>query len=293
MMSSGAQGHQSNAAEKLKQLYQVTGHSRDAEIELIPFFCVEARIDFNDVRTGFRETVSLSKALEIYSTNADLLWTDDMVRDVNLLATTTSVPNGVRLGSLPDFIDANFLTRMENQFVQYLLRSFEARIYRNFDLNLYSFSGESRADFCRRCLELFDGQKRQELDRLHEVFNRKLEQIRQKYLSLAEPREFEEAKSEIRNKDAFSRFSERIAELFYMAELRMKPVPDPIQYSSGMQELEERLISLELEAHHASAALSDVYDEKARRIDEYTLHPNLKDIHFVRSCILWMPKGAA
>jgi hypothetical protein len=293
MMSSGAKGPQSHAAEKLRQLYQITEDSRDGESELIPFFCVEARVDFNDVRTGFRETVSLSKALEIYSTNADLLWTDDMVRDVNLLATTSSVPNGIRLGILPDFVDANFLTRMENQFVQYLLRSFEARIYRNFDLNLYSFSGESRADFCRRCLELFDGQKRQELDRLHEVFNRKLEQIRQKYLSFAEPREFEQAKSEIRNKDAFSRFSERIAELFYMAELRMKPVPDPIQYSSGMQELEERLISLELEAHQAIVALSDVYDEKARAIDEYILHPNLKDVHFVRSCILWMPKGAA
>jgi hypothetical protein len=37
--------------------------------------------------------------------------------------------------------------------------------------------------------------------------------------------------------------------------------------------------------------LSDSFNEKASAVDEYILHPNLKDIHLVRSCILWMPKG--
>jgi hypothetical protein len=288
-----AKGHQSHAAEKLKQLYQSSESNADRETVLIPFFCVETRIDFNDVRTGFRETVSLSKALEIYSNNAELLWTDDMIRDVDLTKTTSSAPDGVRLGVLPDFVDAGCLNRMEQQFVQYLLRSFEVKIFRNFDLNLYSFSGESRPDFCKRCLEAFDGPKRQELDQLHDVFNRKLEQTRQKYLSGTDPAELEQAKSESRNRDAFSRCSERIAELFYKAELRMKPKDSPATYLQGGRELEERLGSLELEAHQAISRLSDLYDEKARSIDEYILHPNLKDIHFVRSCILWISTGAA
>ncbi|MGD0099962.1 MAG: hypothetical protein ABSC60_06425, partial [Acidobacteriota bacterium] len=77
-------GHQSHSAEKVKQLYQILETPRGPETILNPFFCVEARVDFNDVRTGFRHTVSLSKALEIYSDNADLLWTDDMIRDVDL-----------------------------------------------------------------------------------------------------------------------------------------------------------------------------------------------------------------
>ena len=60
MMSAGTKGHQSHSAEKLKQLYQITEDSRDGESEWIPFFCVEARIDFNDVRTGFREKIVVS-----------------------------------------------------------------------------------------------------------------------------------------------------------------------------------------------------------------------------------------
>jgi hypothetical protein len=39
--------------------------------------------------------------------------------------------------------------------------------------------------------------------------------------------------------------------------------------------------------------LDDAYEEKARSLDEYNLHPNPKDIHFVRSGVLWMPKKVA
>ena len=160
-------------------------------------------------------------------------------------------------------------------------------------MNIYSFAGESRDEFHNRCTDLFDGPKRQELDRLHEVFNRKLEQTRYKYLTLAETGELERAKLESRNKDMFSRCSERISELFYRAEIRIKPTGGPARYAPGRQDLDERLLSLELEAHQAIAHLVDSYDEKACAIDEYILHPNLKDVHFVRSCILWMTAGAA
>jgi hypothetical protein len=291
MISTGTRGTVSHSVEKLKQLYAVMDESVIRETELLPFFCVEARVDFNDVRTGFRHTMSLSKALEIYSDTADLLWTDDMIYDIDLSKTTRSVPTGARLGSLPDFVNGNFLTRMEDQFVQYLLRSFEARIYRNYDLNLYSFSGESRDDFQRRCLDLFEGAKRQELDALHDVIGRKLEQLKQKYLGAAEIPELEQTRPESRNRDGYTRCSERITELFNSAEHVGNPVAAPPQFSSHMQEFEERLLSLEWEVQQAIQTLADSYAEKAGAIDEYILHPNLKDVHFVRSCILWMSKG--
>jgi hypothetical protein len=291
MTSTGTRGNLTHSVEKVKQLYRVIEEEALRENDLLPFFCVEARVDFNDVRTGFRHTVSLSKALEIYSDSADLLWTDDMIQDVDLAKTSTLVPAGACLGNLPDFIDANFLTRMENQFVQYLLRSFEVRIYRNYNLNLYSGSGESRTDFHRRCRETFDGAKRQELDELHDVVNRKLEQLKQKYLGAAEIPEIEQSRTESRNRDAYSRCSDRMTELFNSAEFEINSGARPPQSSAGMQEFEERLSSLEWEARQAIQTLADSYKEKAAEIDEYILHPNLKDIHFVRSCILWMPKG--
>jgi len=245
------------------------------------------------VRTGFRKTVSLSKALEIYSDRAELLWTDDMIRAVDLAQTSFSAPDGVQIEVLPDFVDANFVTRMENQFVQYLLRSCEARVYRNYDLNLYSCSGESRSDFLKRCVELFEGPKRQELDGLQEVFTRKLEQIRQKYIGLPDTGGLEQARADSSNKDAVMRCSDRISELFYSAAPVTDPAVPPSRYLSGIQELDEQLLSLQKEARQAISVLCSRYDQKAQAIDEYIIHPNLKDIHFVRSCILWIPRGAA
>jgi hypothetical protein len=283
---------QNHVSERVKQLFQPVD-ALNAGAEWIPFFCVEARIDFNDVRTGFRETVSLCKALEIYSDNADLLWTDDMIRDVDLRCLAPSIPAGIHLGILPDFVNSNFLAQMENQFVQYLLRSYEAKIFRNFDLNVYSESGESRAEFCRRCLELFDGRKRYELDRLLDVFNRKLEQVKQKYLGVTESGGLEQTRSESRNRAVFSRYSEQMAEFFNSAEIKLKPVTGPPPQNPDIPELEERLATLDWEVHQEISKLKDSFLEKANAIDEYLLHPNLKDIHFVRSCILWMPREKA
>jgi hypothetical protein len=280
----------SKNSDKIDKLYW-SAEIPSLDSEFSPFFYAEARVDFNDVRTGFRETISLKKALELLSYE-DLLWADDMIRDIDPDKIGVVAPDGIHLQDLPDFVDEQFISSMEAKLIQYLMRRFEAKVYRNSVLNIYSFPGELLDQFSSRCLELFDGPMRQELASLHEVYNRRLTQIKQKYLGYEDDSgEFETAKLDSRNRDDISRISERIAELFLRAEPSMRPVAGPFWNLQGAQELEERLLSLELEAQQVIARLWDSYVEKARAIDEYVLHPNLKDIHLVRSCILWMPKN--
>jgi hypothetical protein len=285
--------HAPGSAETVKHLYFMPENESSANQELLPHFYVEARIDFNDVRTGFRETVSLSKALEIYSDYADLLWARDMIREVDQRRVKSVMPASARLGPLPSFVDADFISRMESQFIRHLLNSYEARVFRNSALRVYSLPGESRQDFVQRCRELLDAPMPQELDRLRDLFNRKLGQIRQKYLRPAESGRLEEDRAASRDKDIFSRYSERITGLFLQSGPRRRPVARPPRRLSEGQELEERLSSLELEAHEAITKLEDSFAEKAQSVDEYIIHPNLKDVHFVRTCILWMPAQAA
>lgn len=292
-MPSKSKNRSSQPTDALRSLYLVPEDPGRSKIVCFPYFYVEARIDFNDVRTGLRETVSLSKALEIYSHDAELLWVEDMIRDVDLQKAIASRPDSVRLNPLPAFVDAKFLSRMETKFVQYLLKSFVTIVYRNFALNAYSFAGETRDDFARRCRELLDGPKRKELDLLHDVFKRRLEQTKEKYLLADEPLRLELAKTESQNKSIFSQYSERIDEHFLRGEVEPNASPETLRNSLEVQELEERLMSLELEAQMEIKKLQDSYKEKARNLDEYKLHPNPKDIHFVRSGVLWMPKEAA
>jgi hypothetical protein len=215
-----------------------------------------------------------------------------MIRDVDPAKIISSIPDSCHCTNLPDFIDVGFISRMETQFVQYLLRSFVTGIYRNSALNIYSLSGESRAEFAGRCLDLFASPMRKELDLLHDVFKRRLEQLKEKYLASNESSGLEQARMESQDRDIFSRYSDYIAELFQRSNLGAYHPIEPFPNSSVMRELEERLAALGFEAQNAIMKLNNSYEEKARALDEYTLHPNLKDIHFVRTCILWMPKKA-
>jgi hypothetical protein len=280
-------------SDKVKHLFLENADSQTSSVEYVPFFYVEARIDFNDVRTGFRLTASLNKALEIYAVNPDLIWSEDMIQDVDPKIIKASAPAAARLRSLPDFIDVDFMHQMELQFIQYLLRSYKARIYRNSELDVYSSAGESLSEFTARCLDLLDGSKRRELDILHEVFKRKLERIKQKYLDTNVSDNLDLVKIESQSRDFYFQYSERIAGLFLQPELGLNIESNSLRVPRKNLELEERLLSLELEARQAIAKLWDSNNVKAQSIDEYILHPNLKDIHFVRSCILWIPAKAA
>ncbi len=278
--------------DRVKQLY-LEKEDPQSSAKYSPFFYVEVRIDFNDVRTGFRSTVSLNKALQIYSITSDMIWAEDMIEDVDPLKLRTGAPADASSCRLPDFVDAGFISQMETHFIQYLLRSYKARIYRNFELDVYSSAGESASEFAARCLDLLDGSERRELDALHDVVKRKLEQIKQKYLKDSVSENLELAKLETQGRDIFSSYSERIAELFLQPDRGMITNATDIHLPQLNLELEERLLSLEYEAQQAIAKLSEANKEKAQSIDEYILHPNLKDIHFVRSCILWIPAKAA
>jgi hypothetical protein len=292
-MSVKSKKHPPQPTDALRSLYLDPEDPGHAKKEYFPYFYTEVRIDFNDVRTGFRETVSLSKALEIYSNDAELLWAEDMIRDVDLQKASAFLPDAVLLSPLPDFVDDRFLSRMETRFIQYLLRSFAATVYRNYALNIYSSAGETRNDFARRCLESVQGPRRKELDLLHDVFKRRLEQTKEKYLQVDEPLVLELAKTESQNKSIFFRYSERIDEHFLRGEVQTNSDSETFRILPSMQDLEERLISLELEAQLEIKKLEDSYREKALALDEYKLHPNPKDIHFVRSGVLWMPERAA
>ena len=284
---------QRSALNNLKYLYCATEDTQGAGAEYVPFFYVEARIDFNDVRTGFSSMISLSKAIELHSFSADLPLVEDMVRDIDLQNTSSSLPDSAKLSRLPDFVDEGFMSQMETQFVRYLLNSFKSRVYRNFELDVYSNAGESLSGFTTRCMELLDGARRCDMDNLHEVFNRKLGQIEQKYLKESFPNDFEVARTASQNRDIFSDYLEKIAELFLQSKPMLNPDENETQNARSSMELEERLMSLAAEAKEVIAELWDSYREKARSCDEYILHANLKDIHLVRSCILWMPAKVA
>jgi len=248
-------------------------------------------VDLKDVRSGLHQTHSLNKILSIYPVYAESHWTDDAVLSVDPERIERAVPADAKLESLPAFVDEDFISRIENQFVNYLLRQFKAKALRNYALMVFSSPGESPEDFTSRCADLLNEPFRKELHHLNEVFGRRLEQIRQKYIEEHIPDDFEFTKSVTENRNRLHAASESMEEMFSTTELNLESPPDPPRLRANPRtDLEERLQSLEIEAYRRIAEILKEYQEKACNNDEYIIHPNLKDIHLVRTCILWMPR---
>jgi hypothetical protein len=270
---------------------------RSAEVEqYVPRLYFEARIDLSDVRSGFRDTYSLNKALEIHPMEGDMMWTPDMAVSVDTSLIERGLPPEGKSRELPGYLDAVQLARLEALFLAYLMRYFEVRVFRNFALNLYSAPGESLEDFRLRCLDVLGEAFRVDLDALHEVLVRKLEQLREKDLresaGLTSTLDFDIAKIDSQMKSRIHEVSESITNLFLNTELSLTSNQDAPSYPSPATEFDQRLSFLETETRHEIQRLTGLYQDRLQNIDEYVVHPNLKDIHLVRTCILWMPAEA-
>ena len=287
----------------IKELHFPQVSPEGVEVEFAPRLYFEAKIDFNDVRSGFRETCSVSKAMEIYPIDDDVLWTQDMTCDIDPSRVASGTPATGKLHPLPSFVDSETMIRMEAMFINYLMRHSVVSVYRSFAVNTYSNPGESLEDFRSRCTEISGESFRKDLDGLHEVFQRKIEQVREKCLResvglVSTSGDFDEIRRASHWKSKIHKVSESIADLFLKTELTMGG-PDgesPEQHSNyplpGLQLVDERLQYVEIEARQKILHLLSQYRETLRAVDEYTIRPNLKDIHLVRSCILWLPQEA-
>jgi len=258
-------------------------------LKYVPHLYLEAKIDFNDVRTGFRKTFNLYRAVEILPDKSEAFWDDGAVLEIDPKKLGPNVPEEAQIGDLPVHVDRRFISWTETQFIEYLLRAFTVKVYRNYNLDVYSFSGESLNDFIIRCVDLHKGPMYSEFDSVHEVFIRQLERLQQKYLSMENSEELERFKTDSYNKELFYRISERISGLFLRTEYSIQHVDPPSDSFSRIHELEERLRDLFKQAREAVIKILDSYEDKIKSVDEYILHPTIRNIHSVSSCVLWKP----
>jgi hypothetical protein len=262
--------------------------------EYAPQLYFEAKIDISDVRSGIRDTCSVSQSVGIWPMDSDALWTRDMLLPVDSSFVEPGIPETQRLRKLPEFVDESYLSRAESLFLSYLIRYFEIKVYRNSALRIYSNPLESLEDFEKRCIDMLSEAFRRELYDLQHVFVRKLEQVREKYQRASQGfdpgLDFEAVKVASHWKSRMHQTSERITDLFLGTELSLKDASDaPLPRGAPAADLDQRLLALEIEAGQEIQRLLHRYQVLVQTIDDYTIHPNLKDIHLVRVCILWMP----
>jgi hypothetical protein len=279
----------STVPENVKNLFWISEPAAEREYTFVPHLYMQAKIDFSDVRTGFNESYNVNRAVLISPDLSEPYWDDDVVREIGPENVGTAAPKDAALRDLPGSLDGQYIAWMETQFIQFLLRAFTVTVYRNYNLDLYSLSGESRNDFIIRCADLHKEPMYAEFDSVHEVYKRQIERLRQKFLGMEGLDELETMKTDSYNRELFQRISDRINGLFLRTEFSIQHFDPPSGPASRTSELEERLRDLYRQAREAVIKILDSYEENIRSVDDYLLHPTVRNIHFVNSCILWMP----
>ena len=263
-------------------------------IDYSPYVYIEASIDFNDIKTGYRGAIKLARALKIYEHHAEPGWSEEINQDANIEKIRGTQPREARLCPTPEFMDAEFIDIVKKRYIDYIVRTWKKILYCNSGLNIYSVEGESMDEFIARCREQFLPRMGEALNQLRVIFNRMQEQLKEKYLGICETELPESAPlaPETNDRDIYSRYAERIAALFLNAASSAGDAGDDAPRMDKNSELEERFIALMAKARRKIALLRESYEKKTELIDEYVLRPNLKNVRCERSGILWMPRNA-
>ena len=283
-----------NEKKGVENLYLQPNAPRNNTVEYFPCVYIEAGIDFNDVRTGYRGTVKLARALKIHESKKVPGWTDEIIQDANIDRIKDIMPQAARLRPLPEFVDAGYVDAVKNLYFERLTQSWKKILYRNSELDIYSGAGESKEEFIVRCREHFWGQMREELNQMRVIFNRIQEQLKEKYLGISESElsESESITPAANDRAIYSRYAEHIASMFLSAASKNIPTAADTPRMDKNSELEERLIALTADARGKILRLYEDYESKSVFADEYILRPNMRNIRCERSCILWMPRKA-
>jgi len=267
---------------------------RKTAVEYFPCVYIEVDINFNDIRTGYKNAVKLARALKIYNSQAVPGWSEEIIHDTNIDRIQETLPRAARLRQPPEFIDSEFIDNVKKRYIEYLTRTWKKILYHNSELNIYSGAGESKEEFIVRCRERFSEQECEEINQLRIIFKRMQERLKEKYLGIGEMElsDRESITPEVTDRDIFSRYAERLAALFLNTAASSAAAEADIPRMDKKSELEERFIALTAEARRKKAFLRESYETKTDLIDEYILRPNLKNIQCERSGILWLPRRA-
>lgn len=283
--------HPGTVSNRWKAYYFRPPEGAGSGADYYPHYFFEAKIDIDDIRSGYHETRSISRALEVRPCHADEFWTADMLASVDLSGVQAEAPAGVALHPLPSYVTEEMLDQAERQFVLYLMRHEKARFYRNYALKMYSAAGESAWDFSNRCLEILNDGFHADLNSPREAINRRLELLRERFFAQMRTDEIDASHWALRQRDCLNAVTERIDAMFLDAGIFSTTRISEVACSGEtLTDLEEKLIALQREALREVESLIASYRERACNIDEYVVHPGLRDVHMVRTGMLWMPR---
>lgn len=259
-----------------------------------PAFMAECSLNFRSVRAGFQYTEENIFTAWYPRAGLPIDWGAPAVDVPAFEATTDCPPDGFLRPALDVIVTEARFQEFEDDLTDFLSRTHRYGVLQNKEYSLYSAPDEARENFLNRVAEKAIERLEPEIKKLLEYFERKLDQLRERYegpgrcLVLEDP---EEHLSQLRT--LFVTSETRLAEIFLSRFRLVVGYPDPRAEDEGDRELLDDLNRIESEAR---AALNERYTECLRQIadcDLFEIGLQPDHVRVLRSGLLWVPAEPA
>jgi hypothetical protein len=259
---------------KLKH-YKVRG----VQSPSVPNLFFRVRLDIHDIRSGY--SASTEACYEApWLDDSDLEWTQDMAQLVDFeTLEEVSPPRALEWPAIGD-----------QKIIRYFVHFSRTQIWKNTELQIYSYLGQTREDFLDKCRVFASRDMREALEKVKGIYLHRFLDLEQKRLFAvqAEPWDSDTTENRISQiRDAFSGIRESLSRCLMGEDVNpireeqfvWEPTPDV--------ESEERLRDLLSEFVHRHNELVDECITNAQSIEEYEVTVNHSQIEIVSHGVLW------
>lgn len=263
---------------KLKH-YRVAGAQSVSE----PFLLFRVRVDIHDIRSGY--TSSEDGFYEApWIDDSDLDWTRDMVRPID--------PNG--LEQIRATRSLEWPASGDQKIIRYFVCFSRTQIWRNTELLIYSYPGQTREDFLDKCRAFASRDMRGDLEKVKGIFLHRFLDLEQKRLFAVQAEPWDAEMSEQRMsqiRDAFSGIRESLSRCLMGEDVNPIRIEDFVWEPTPDVESEERLADLLAEFVERHNELVAECTERANSIEEYEVTVNHGQIEIISRALLWKEGG--
>jgi hypothetical protein len=196
--------------------------------------------------------------------------------------------------------DARLLTDMERDFVDWVYRASQIKVWANESLKVYAGPEVSPAEFRTQCAEAARAQRDAELAKVEREFERKLEAIQARLSKEERELDADEAELSQRRMEELGTHAENVLSLFgkrrktlttslSKRRLTESAKSDVKESQEAIEDFKRQIAALDKEKDKALQDVNDRWGELANQITEIPLAPQKKDIRLDLFGVAWMP----
>ena len=277
--------------------------SSPANLTYHPAIAAFGQVAIFDNRLGISQVSEVANYIELTDEVMGLLWDKSLPLPYKVEALKREPESGASFVSLPSR-SLSLLKSAGDDYLDYLTRSYQLRLWKSNLFKAMSKPGESEADFRVRLSQLAREKRDEALQKLRQKYASKISALEKQYLTAQQrlQREQEQYKEKV-TQSAISagatvfgailgRKSYPVGRATTTARSASRAYYEKMDIKRAQEQVEltrTRLEEMEKELEREANQIAGLYDPAGEQLETVALRPKKKDIAIIWSGLLWLP----